>query len=245
MSTEKYPVNTTSSLGNTSPSRCNNSDGASDATHLTEREQRVLGAINADPGARESFAFLVRKIGCGRETLITQLTIEAWGPLSIDGASSGRDIWRDLPSFAKKLKRIAREIAFLNKLEDWRFADLPAVTNVTNRERVQRAFGELPMMLERYAENIRFKLGKAEKSYKLWPPPLRKEIQFSFSEGLQKWIQKNTGRFYRDKLATIQRITYQLAGRKGLPSDGETLRKRDYREKRRLGHPKPRKKPGH
>jgi hypothetical protein len=234
----------TSSLTN-GASQTGNWFGISDETSLTGREKQVLRAILVEPEAKKSFEFLLGKIGCDANALAIQFVQEAYGPAVVDESSSWATEWLDMCSFAKRLDSIARRIEVLNRMPEWKFTSLPSTETVSDRDRIEASFGELPKVLRRYAKNMRSKTDVTQEFERVHTRPRLKVLELSFAAGLDMWIREKTGYSYRDKLAAIQRITYKEAGRSRLPASGETLRKRLYRKSRKLGCPKPPKKPGH
>jgi hypothetical protein len=196
---------------------------------LTDREKSVLKAIKIDPQARTDFDFLRRKIGCSEEFLVTQFTVEAWWPLCDDDLPLNSQM-RDLNVFAEIIEDLAKRIQDANHLPFWRFT-LPRIDLVEDGELCsEAAFKRLPELLRLYARNIRKKV-ETERSFRRIDKV--DKMEFEVTEALCFWIKQNSGRRYRDRVASVQRVVYRKAGRKRLPASGETLRKRDQR--RRLG----------
>ena len=222
-----------------------NRSGISEESPLTARERQIHRAILADPEAKQSFEFLLRKICCDANTLVINLVQEAYGPAVVDEESSWETEGRDIRSFAKSLARTARRLEVLNLIPGWKFTSLPYADVTSDRNHIEASFRELPHVLTLYARNMRRQADDTLEFKTQFPRPGLKALQLTFAKSLELWIQHRTGRSYRERLAKIQRVTYKEAGRRSLPSSGETLRRRGYRESRKLGHPKPPKKPGH
>jgi hypothetical protein len=199
---------------------------------LTDREKRVLRAIQADPEAGKSLEFLARKTGTNIDLLTIYFVQEAWGPLAERDFGNHRQ-WRKLESLAEGIKHLADRIKAANQLPDWRFA-VPRVDLVDRgHDRLETAFGELPELLLLYARNMHTKVKTIRRDQEVSPHSQRKALELAFAEGFIKWIKTRTGRRYRDRVAAVQRVTYREAGRTLLPASGETLRKRDFRSRKR------------
>jgi hypothetical protein len=199
---------------------------------LTDREKRVLRAIQADPEARKSFEFLSRKTGLNAELLTIYFVQEAWGPLA-DSDFGNHEEWRKLKSLAERLIRLADRIKDANQLPDWRFT-VPRIDLVDRgHDRVEAAFKELPELLMLYARNMHTKVETIRRVQKESPPAHGKALELEFADAFVKWIKTRTGRCYRDRVVAVQRVTYREAGRTLLPASGETLRKRDFRKRKR------------
>jgi hypothetical protein len=199
---------------------------------LTQREKTVLGAIQKEPEAKRNFDFLVRKTGCSIEFLTTYFVQEAWGPETIHGIDSEHfdsEQFAKLRRFAESLKRTATRMQEMNQMPDWKFA-VPRIGLVdTVPSQVEDAFRSLPDLLLLYARNIDAKVGAVSKGNE---NPGRKTLELVFAEELAQWLQTKTRHRYRERVASIQRVTYGMAGRNQLPASGETLRKRDRRKKK-------------
>lgn len=190
---------------------------------LTDREAKALKAIKDDPEAKRDFDFLRRKIGCSEEFLIINFFIEAWFPANDDRVTAAQR--QSLRALANLTDNMAGKIQDANDLPYWRLAflsiDLIENDGFSSEEGLKR----LPELLRLYARNIRKKVESFSRHDKV------RDTEFEMTEALLFWIRQETGRRYRDRVASIQRIVYREAGRKRLPGSGETLRKREQRRR--------------
>jgi hypothetical protein len=198
---------------------------------LTARERRVLMAIDADPEARKDFYFISRKIGCTAEKLIIDFVVEAWGPKPDADEAEAVMNRRNLESFASRIKNLAVKMRSINDLSYWNFSFPRAGLIAGDQTYLEKQFRELPELLSLYARNVELKVISDRTFDKDHPDSRGKAAEFEFSEALCMWLKQKTGRRYRDRVASIQRVTYHLAGRRA-PASGETLRKREARRKK-------------
>ncbi len=211
---------------------CSSSTAPVPKEHLTDREKRVLREIQADPEAGKSLEFLARKTGFNTDLLTIYFVQEAWGPLADRDFGNHRQ-WRKLESLAEGVKHLADRIKDANQLPDWRFT-VPRIDLVDRgHDRLETAFRELPELLLLYARNMHTKVKTIRRDLEVNPHSYGKALELVFAEEFVKWIKTRTGRRYRDRVAAIQRVTYREAGRTLLPASGETLRKRDFRSRKR------------
>jgi hypothetical protein len=197
---------------------------------LTKREKDALRAIKNDPEAKRNFDFLRRKIGCSEEFLITNFVMEAWLPAANDDLPTAVER-QSLRVLAKLIDDLAGRIQDANDLPYWRLAFLRIDLVENDEEGLKR----LPELLRLYARNIRKKV-ETDESFARHDKV--RDREFEATEAFLSWIRQKTGRRYRDRVASIQRIVYEEAGRRRLPASGETLRKR---EQRRRSNSSPRK----
>jgi hypothetical protein len=194
---------------------------------LTDREKKALKAIKNDPEAKRDLDFLRRKIGCSEEFLITSFVIEAWFPAFNNDLPTAAER-QSLKVLAKLIDDLARRIQDANDLPYWRLAFLRVDLIENDGFCSEESLKALPVLLRLYGRNIRKKV-ETEESFSRHDKV--RDAEFEATEALLSWIRQKTGRRYRDRVASIQRIIYGEAGRKRLPASGETLRKREQRKR--------------
>ncbi len=217
--------------------------------------RECLDAVQADKGqggACEALDFLARKMECTKEGLIAYFALTALkgkGEVTPSVLPPGVSGPKELLKHEKRIREIAESIGKLNAEEYW-YAGYPCtmafedkdIRREPGREKgvwllrprrrafkeARKAFESLPRTLEMYARNLG---GKArDELYWRGVQRMQRVGQHWAEADLLEYIQHRTGHKYLEKVASILRVIYPMAGLP--PIEGDSLRKRAYRKRR-------------
>ena len=218
---------------------------------LTQRELDCLDAIRKDVEAREALRFLVEKARRTEEWWITTFVVTVWTEQTIRESQKtppGESEAEELLKIVARLSEIAATIRKLNTEKHWR-TDCPDAAIFSDDEKhreyiaentwneyvypsafdaMSEVFRSLPNNLEMYAKSVRMKAMR-EFGYRRLDKGGPK-LQHKMEIGLLEYVQKLTGRKYREKVAAILRVVNAQAGVR--PVESESLRKREQRMKK-------------
>jgi hypothetical protein len=220
---------------------------------LTQRELDCRDAIRKDVEARDALHFLVEKARRTEEWWITTFVVTVWTEQTIRKSHKtppGEFEAEELLKIVTRLFETVETIRKLNTQRHWR-ADCPDASIFSDDDKHREFVGEntwseyvypsvldamsetfknLPNNLEVYAKSVRMKAMR-ELGYRRMDKG-GPNLQHKMEVGLLEYVQKLTGRKYREKVAAILRVVNAQAGVR--PVESESLRKREQRMKAKL-----------